>query len=566
LAEKERGITIFAKNAAVVWKDHKINILDTPGHADFGGEVERVLSMADGVLLLVDASEGPMPQTRFVTTKAFEQGLRPIVVVNKMDKMAARPEEVVEEMYQLFETLGATDEQLDFPVIFASAANGWASAEVVQSGENMNALLDAILEHVPPPSVDVNGEFQFQVTSLDYSSYVGGIAIGRIGRGTIEKGKEVAIARSDTDEVKTGKVQQIMTFMGMDRVDAESAGAGDLVAMSGIELPRISDTWTEVANPQALPLLSVDEPTLSATFEVNTSPLAGKEGNMLTSRQLRERLEKECLTNVALKVEETTGSTSGGAFKVSGRGELHLGILIETMRREGFEMSIGRPSVIKKVVDGVKMEPFETLHVDVQEGHESYVMEQMGVRGGIMRDMDHLQGRVRMEFSISTMSLIGFRSDFLVATAGTGIMYHSFDEYREQDSRDYPGRTNGVLISNGNGPATGYSLDKLQSRGKLFVSPNDQLYEGMIVGIHVAGDNDLTVNAVRGKQLTNVRASGSDDAIVLHTPMRMSLERAMEFIEDDEIVEVTPEKVRIRKKILKESLRPRRSSNKKKKD
>ncbi len=551
--EQERGITIFAKNAAITWKDHKINLIDTPGHADFGGEVERTLNMADGVLLLVDATEGPMPQTRFVTSKALQLGLRPIVVLNKMDKLTARPNEVLDEVFALFESLGATDAQLDFPVVYASATNGWASLEQVKKGDGMDPLLDVILKHVPPPNAELGKPFRFQVTSLDYSSFIGGIAIGRLRSGTVSAGQEVAVVRADSKEVRTGKVQKVMTFMGMGRVEAVTACAGDVVALSGIEGPRISDTWADPANPEALPLLSVDEPTLSATFEVNTSPLAGKEGTMVTSRQLRDRLMKEILTNVALRVEETTGSTSGGAFKVSGRGELHLGILVETMRREGFELSIGRPSVIRKVVNGVKLEPFELLHLDVQAGHDSWVMEQMGIRGGIVRNIDHSkvrkavvtehcvlltlfsQERIRLEFSISTQSLIGFRSEFVMHTAGTGIMYHAFDEYRECGSRDYPGRASGVLISNSAGNATAYSLDKLQSRGKLFISPGQTIYEGMIVGIHVAGDNDLTVNAVRPKQLTNIRAAGSDEAIVLHTPIRMGLERAMEFIEDDEV-------------------------------
>lgn len=514
--------------------------------------------MADGVLLLVDANEGPRPQTRFVSRKALERGLRPIVVVNKMDKMTARPDAVLDEVFQLFENLGASESQLDFPIIFASGSNGWASKVPAKSGTNMDPLLDAILEHIPAPKNDPEGPFQFQVISLDYNNYAGGIAIGKIVRGSVSKDQEISVLRASAAPgapPEKGKVKSLMTFHMMERVEQKMAMAGDIVALSGVDSPRISDTWCAVGAEERLPVLKVDEPTLSATFEVNTSPLAGKEGTSVTSRQLRDRLMKETLTNVALKVEETSGSTSGGAFKVSGRGEMHLGILVETMRREGFELSIGRPSVVRKVENGVKMEPFETLFLDVDPQHQSWVMEQMGIRGGEMLDMEHGTDRVLMEFLISTRALLGFRTEFMQTTAGTGIMYTAFHSYKPQHGKDYELRKNGVMISNGAGTATAYAIEKLQSRGRMFVIPGEQLYEGMVVGIHVAGDNDLNVNVSKQKQLTNIRTTAADEAIILHTPLRMTLERAMEFIADDELVEVTPKNIRIRKKILAEAQR-----------
>ncbi len=551
--EKERGITILAKNTAIRWQDYRINIIDTPGHADFGGEVERVLSMVDSVLLLVDAMDGPMPQTRFVTRKAFAQGLKPIVVINKVDRPGARPNWVLDQTFDLFDKLGATEEQLDFPVVYASALNGYAGLEPDVRDGDMTPLFETIIKHVPAPDVDLDGPFQMQVSSLDYSSYVGAIAVGRISRGVVKPNQQIAVIDA-AGKTRSAKVLQVLGFMGLERLEVESASAGDIVAITGIDAPHISDTFCDPANVVALPPLSVDEPTVTMSFEVNNSPFAGQDGKYVTSRQLRERLQRELITNVALRVEDTG---SPDKFRVSGRGELHLGILIENMRREGYELGVSRPQVIIKEVDGEKQEPYELLTVDVESQHQGAVMEKLGSRKGDLLNMEpDGKGRVRLEYMIPARGLIGFQTEFLTATAGSGLIYHVFDHYAAMKKGEMGGRVNGVLISNGVGTSVAYALWNLQERGRMFISPGEEMYEGMIIGIHTR-DNDLVVNAMKGKQLTNVRASGSDDAIILTPPIQLTLERALEFIEDDELVEVTPNHIRLRKRHLKETDRKR---------
>ena len=555
--EKERGITILSKNCAVEYQGTHINIVDTPGHADFGGEVERVLSMVDGVLLLVVAVEGPMPQTRFVTRKALALGLKPIVVINKIDRPGARPDWVINETFELFDKLGATDEQLDFPVVYASALNGFASLDDSVREGTMDPLFQAILQYVPTRESDPDLPFQMQVTSLDYSSYVGKIAIGRIARGRIKAGQSVVFMNGPEGEINTGKINQVQKFQGLDRVLVTEAEAGDIVLINGIEDLDIGATVCAPDAPEALPMLSVDEPTLTMNFMVNTSPLAGREGKFVTSRQIRDRLEKELKHNVALRVKDTDDDT---VFEVSGRGELHLTILIENMRREGFELGVSRPRVVFKEIDGVKCEPYEMLTVDVEETHQGALMEELGRRRGDLQDMQpDGKGRVRLEYRIPARGLIGFQGDFMTMTRGTGLMSHVFDAYEAVDTKaEMPGRRNGVLISQEDGAAVAYALWKLQDRGRMFVEHNTPLYEGMIIGIH-SRDNDLVVNPVKGKQLTNVRASGTDEAVRLVPPIQMSLEYAVEFIEDDELVEVTPKSIRLRKRFLKEHERKRAS-------
>jgi GTP-binding protein len=544
--EKERGITILSKNTAIDWNGYHINIVDTPGHADFGGEVERVLSMVDSVLLLVDAVEGPMPQTRFVTQKAFDLGLQPIVVVNKIDKPGSRPDWVVDQTFDLFDRLGATDEQLDFPIVYASAIQGFASLESDVREGDMTPLFETIVKEVSAPDVDTKGTFQMQVTSLDYNSYVGVIGVGRIKRGKIKKNASVTVVDRE-GKSRNGRVLQIFGFLGLERVEVEEAQAGDIIAFTGVENLGISDTLCDPSNVEALPALSVDEPTVSMTFQVNKSPLAGKDGKFVTSRQIKDRLERELVHNVALRVEQTDDPDK---FRVSGRGELHLSVLIETMRREGYELGVSRPEVIIREVDGEKQEPFEQLTVDVEEQHQGGVMEKLGLRGGDLKNMmPDGKGRVRLDYIMPARGLIGFRTEFMTATQGTGLIYSVFDHYGPVKKGDYGKRINGVLISNGAGKAVGYSLFTLQERGRLFVSHGDELYEGMVIGIH-ARDNDLVVNPLKGKQLTNVRASGTDENVVLTPPIKQSLEQALEFIDDDELVEVTPHFIRLRKKFL----------------
>ncbi|MFO7339707.1 MAG: translational GTPase TypA [Lysobacteraceae bacterium] len=557
--EKERGITILAKNTAINWKGNRINIVDTPGHADFGGEVERVLSMVDSVLLLVDAMDGPMPQTRFVTQKAFAMGFKPIVVVNKIDRPGARPDWVVEQVWDLFDRLGATEEQMDFPVVYASALNGYASLDPEARSGDMTPLYEAIMQHVKPPQVDLDGPFQMRISQLDYNSYVGLIGIGRIQRGRVRPNMPVAVIDREGRK-RQGKVLQVLGFLGLERHEVAEAQAGDIVAISGIEGLGISDTLTDPAAPEALPPLSVDEPTISMTFQVNNSPFAGHKdfsgGKFLTSRQIRERLMRETLHNVALRVEDTEDPDR---FKVSGRGELHLSVLIETMRREGYELGVSRPEVIIKEIDGQLMEPYEQLVVDVEEEHQGGVMEKLGIRKGQLRNMElDGKGRVRLDYIIPARGLIGFQSEFKTLTSGTGLMFHIFDHYGPKQEGAIAKRPNGVMISNGQGQAPAYALNMLQERGRLLIDAGENIYEGMLVGIH-AKDNDLTVNALREKQLTNIRAAGKDDAIQLTPPIRMSLEQALEFIEDDELVEVTPKAIRLRKKLLTESDRKRAS-------
>ena len=551
--EKERGITITAKNTAIRWKDYRINIIDTPGHADFGGEVERVLSMVDSVLLLVDAMDGPMPQTRFVTRKAFAQGLKPIVVINKVDRPGARPEWVLNQTFDLFDKLGATDEQLDFPVVYASALNGYAGLNQDVREGDMTPLFEAIIKNVTAPDVDLDGPFQMQVSSLDYSSYVGAIAVGRIKRGRVKANQQIVIT-DPAGKTRNGRVLQVLGFMGLERTEVPEASAGDIIAITGIEAPHISDTFCDPAKVEPMPPLSVDEPTVTMSFEVNNSPFAGQDGKYVTSRQIRERLERELITNVALRVEDTG---SPDKFRVSGRGELHLGILIENMRREGYELGVSRPQVIIRIVDGEKHEPYENLTVDVEAQHQGGVMEKLGMRKGDLLNMEpDGKGRVRLEYMIPARGLIGFQTDFLTATAGSGLIYHVFDHYGPMKKGEMGGRINGVLIANGVGTSVAYALWNLQERGRMFVGPGEELYEGMIIGIHTR-DNDLVVNAMKGKQLTNVRASGTDDAILLVPPIQLTLERALEFIEDDELVEVTPNHIRLRKRFLKETDRKR---------
>jgi len=553
--EKERGITILAKNTAIKWNDYRINIVDTPGHADFGGEVERVLSMVDCVLLLVDAVDGPMPQTRFVTQKAFDMGLNPIVVINKIDRPGARPDWVMDQTFDLFDRLGATDEQLDFPVIYASALNGYASDDSEAREGDMTPLFETIVKHVKPPKLDTEGPFQMQVSALDYNSYVGVIGIGRITRGKVKTNTPVAIVDREGKK-RNGRVLTVMGFHGLDRVEVPEAQAGDIIVFTGIEGLNISDTLCDPNTVEALPPLSVDEPTVSMTFQVNTSPMAGQDGKYVTSRNIRDRLDKELLTNVALRVDDTEDPDR---LRVSGRGELHLSILIENMRREGFELGVSRPEVIIKEEDGVKMEPFEQLTVDVEDQHQGTVMEKLGERGGNLQNMTpDGKGRVRLDFIIPSRGLIGFRTEFLTATQGTGLLYNVFDHYGKVKEGTFGLRNNGVLISNGRGKAVGFALWNLQERGRMFLGHGDEVYEGMIIGIH-SRSNDLVVNPLKGKQLTNVRASGTDEAIDLVPPIRQTLEQALEFIDDDELVEVTPNHIRLRKKILSESDRKRAS-------
>jgi len=556
--ERERGITILSKNTAIRWKDYRINIVDTPGHADFGGEVERVLSMVDSVLLLVDAVEGPMPQTRFVTQKALERGLRPIVVINKIDRPGSRPDWVLDQTFDLFDRLGATDEQLDFPVVYASALNGYASLDDSVREGDMTPLFETIVKYVAPPAVDLDGPFQMQVSSLDYNSYVGVIGVGRITRGRVKKNSPVVIIDRDGNS-RSGRVLQIMGFLGLERVEVDEAQAGDIIAFTGIEELSISDTLCAPDKPEALPPLTVDEPTVSMTFQVNNSPFAGRDGKFVTSRQIRDRLQRELVHNVALRVEETGDPDK---FRVSGRGELHLSILIENMRREGYELGVSRPEVIIKEVDGVKQEPYEQLTVDVEENHQGSVMERLGMRGGDLKNMSpDGKGRVRLDYIIPARGLIGFRTEFLTATQGTGLLYNVFDHYGAMKKGEFGQRINGVLIANGAGKSLAYALFNLQERGRLFIGPGEEVYEGMIVGIH-SRDNDLVVNPLKAKQLTNVRASGSDENILLTPPIRMSLEQALEFIDDDELVEVTPHHIRLRKKLLVEHERKRASREK----
>ncbi|MDG0999925.1 MAG: translational GTPase TypA [Pseudomonadales bacterium] len=551
--EKERGITILAKNTALEWHDHRINIVDTPGHADFGGEVERILSMVDSVLLIVDAVDGPMPQTRFVTSKAFANGLNPILMVNKIDREGARPDWVVDEVFELFDQLGATDEQLDFPVIYGSAIEGRAGLSMDAIGDDMSCLMQTILDHVPPPEVDKEAPLQMQISALDYSSYVGVIGLGRIARGTVKKGQQVTLISREGKERK-GKILQVMGYQGLERIEVETASAGDIVCITGIEALQISDTICDPTCVEALPPLEVDEPTISMTFQVNTSPFAGLDGKFVTSRNIRERLERELIHNVALRVEDTD---SADRFKVSGRGELHLAILIENMRREGFELAVGRPEVIFREVEGRQQEPFENVLLDVEEAHQGAVMEDLGKRKGVLSNLlPDGKGRIRIEYEIPTRALIGFRSDFLTMTSGTGIMTSIFSRYGDVVSKEIGTRTNGVLVSMVTGKCLAFALFNLQARGRMFIDPNQQIYEGQVVGLHSRG-NDLVVNPLKGKQLTNIRASGTDESIILNSPIRHTLEQAIEFIDDDELVEVTPGSIRIRKKLLTENERKR---------
>ena len=552
--ERERGITIFSKNCAIDYEGVHINIIDTPGHADFGGEVERVLSMVNGVLLLVDAVEGPMPQTRFVTRKALALGLHPIVVVNKIDRPGARPDWVVNHTFDLFDKLNATEKQLDFPVVYASALNGYASLDPAQPGKDMRPLFDTILKYVPAPTGNPDEPLQFQITALDYSSFVGRLGIGRINRGRLKPGQDVMVITGDKP-AKKARVNQVSGFQGLNRVQISEATAGDIVLVRRIEEMGMGTTLTDIGHPEALPMPVVDEPTLSMNFQVNTSPFAGKEGKFVTSRQLRERLEKELLTNVALRLEETADTDS---FLVSGRGELHLTILLENMRREGYELAVSRPRVVIREIDGVKCEPFEALSVDMDEVNQGAVMEALGTRRGDLLDMvSDGRGRVRLDYRIPARGLIGFQSEFMTMTRGTGIMSHVFDEYGPVRS-DIAARKNGVLISAEHGEAVAYALWKLQDRGRMIVKPGDPLYEGMVIGIH-SRDNDLIVNPVKGKQLTNIRASGHDEAVALIPPIELTLESAIEFIADDELVEITPKNIRIRKRFLLEHERKRAS-------
>ncbi|MCF6324484.1 MAG: translational GTPase TypA [Gammaproteobacteria bacterium] len=553
--EKERGITILAKNTAIKWNDYRINIVDTPGHADFGGEVERVLSMVDCVLLLVDAVEGPMPQTRFVTQKAFDLGLKPIVVINKIDRPGARPDWVLDQTFDLFDRLGATDEQLDFPVVYCSGLNGYASFDADARDGDMTPIFQTIIDKVEAPDVDADGPFQMQVSSLDHNSYVGVIGIGRITRGKLKTNTQVTIINND-GKTRNGRVLQVSGYMGLERIEVPEAEAGDIVCFTGIDVLNISDTLCDPTCVEKLPPLSVDEPTISMTFQVNNSPFAGKDGKFVTSRQIRERLQKELVHNVALRVEDTEDPDR---FRVSGRGELHLSILIETMRREGFELGIARPEVIIREVDGEKQEPYEQLTVDVEENHQGTVMEKLGTRGGDLKDMmPDGKGRVRMDYIIPSRGLIGFRTEFLTATQGSGLIYTVFDHYGPLKKNEFGQRNNGVLVANAAGKALAFALFNLQERGRLFIGHAEEVYEGMVVGIH-SRDNDLVVNALKAKQLNNIRAAGTDENLILTPPIKMTLEQALEFIDDDELVEVTPNFTRVRKKMLKENDRKRAS-------
>ena len=546
--EKERGITILSKNTGLRWKEYRINIVDTPGHADFGGEVERVLSMVDSVLLLVDAVDGPMPQTGFVTKKALQAGLRPIVVINKVDRDGARPDWVLDQTFDLFDRLGADEHQLDFPVVYASAIQGWATDELSDKKNNMDTIFETIIKNVAYPNVDPGGKLQMQVSALSYSSYVGLIGTGRIRRGHLKKGQQVSIG-SLNGEIRQGKVLQIMNFHGLEKQEVDEANAGDIVAISGLGDLKISDTICEFGKFEGLEKLSVDEPTLSMIIQVNDSPFAGQEGKLVTSRSIRDRLHQELKTNVALKVEDTDNPDK---FRISGRGELHLSILIENMRREGFEMGVSSPEVITKKIDNVKKEPYENVTIDVEELHQGKVMEKMGERKAQLSDMvPDGKGRVRLDYNMTSRGLIGFRSEFLTLTSGSGLLYHTFDKYGPIVQGLHTGRRNGALISIGQGKALPYALFNLQERGKMIIENGIEVYQGMIVGIH-SRNNDLVVNPLKGKQLTNVRASGNDEAVTLTTPIQVTLEFALEFINDDELVEVTPNSLRIRKKFLKE--------------
>jgi GTP-binding protein len=560
--ERERGITILSKNTAIEWndgeKDYHINIVDTPGHADFGGEVERILSMVDSVLLLVDAVDGPMPQTRFVTQKAFEMGFKPIVVINKIDRDGARPDWVLDQTFELFDQLGASDEQLDFPVVYASALRGFASLEADANEGDMGPLFQTIVSQVAPPPVNIDGPFQMRVSSLDYSSYVGVIGIGRIQRGSVKPNQQICVVDPDGHE-RNGKVLQVLGFHGLKRVEVSSAQAGDIIAVTGVENLQISDTLCDRGTPDALPALTVDEPTISMTFRVNNSPFAGREGKYLTSRQLRDRLMREASHNVALRVEDTENPER---FKISGRGELHLSILIETMRREGYELAISRPEVIIHETDHGREEPYETLVVDLEADYQGSVMERLGERRGELQNMQlDGKGRVRLDYIIPARGLIGFQSEFRTLTAGTGLMFHVFDHYGPYHRGDISKRNNGVLISNGTGKALAYALFNLQERGRMIIEPSVEVYAGQVIGVH-SRSNDLTVNPLKGKQLTNIRTVLKDDAVQLAAPMKLTLEQALEFIEDDELVEATPEAIRIRKIHLLEHERKRASRQK----
>ena len=550
--EKERGITILAKNTAIDYEGYHINIVDTPGHADFGGEVERVLGMVDCVVLLVDAQEGPMPQTRFVTKKALALGLKPIVVINKIDKPSARPSWVIDQTFELFDNLGATDEQLDFPIVYASGLSGFAKLEETDESNDMRPLFDTILKHTPAPSGSADETLQLQISQLDYDNYTGRLGIGRILNGRIKPGQVVAVMNHD-QQIAQGRINQLLGFKGLERVPLEEAEAGDIVIISGIEDIGIGVTITDKDNPKGLPMLSVDEPTLTMDFMVNTSPLAGTEGKFVTSRQIRDRLQKELLTNVALRVEDTADAD---VFRVSGRGELHLTILLENMRREGYELAVGKPRVVYRDIDGQKCEPYENLTVDVPDENQGAVMEELGRRRGELTNMESDgNGRTRLEYHIPARGLIGFQGEFMTLTRGVGLMSHVFDDYAPVKP-DMPGRHNGVLISQEQGEAVAYALWNLEDRGRMFVSPNDKIYEGMIIGIH-SRDNDLVVNPLKGKKLTNIRASGTDEAVRLTTPIKLTLEGAVEFIDDDEVVEITPQSIRLRKRYLSELERRR---------
>jgi GTP-binding protein len=551
--ERERGITILAKNTAITWGDYRINIVDTPGHADFGGEVERVLAMVDCVLLLVDAVDGPMPQTRFVTQKAFKHGLRPIVVINKIDRDEARPGWVLDQTFDLFDRLGATDEQLDFPVVYASALRGFSGLESTVRDGDMQPLFKTIVEHCPPPDVDADGPLQLQVTLLDYSSYVGAIGIGRIKRGTLRRGMAVTVVNRDHKQ-RSERITQILGFHGLTRVEVESASAGDIVAFAGIAEPKVSDTLCDPATPEPLPSLTVDEPTISMTFEVNTSPFLGREGKFVTSRQIRERLEREAIHNVALRVEPTADPDK---FVVFGRGELHLGVLLENMRREGYEIAVSRPRVVIKQIDGAAHEPYEQVTVDADADAQGDIMSALGSRGAELKDMQaDGRGRIRLDYMVPSRGLIGFQTEFRTMTRGTGLLHHVFDHYGPVVQRELGQRPNGVLIANGRGTALAYSLFSLQERGRLCIGPGEEVYEGMIIGLNNR-DNDLVVNPLKGKKLTNMRAAGKDENVVLTPPIRFTLEQAMEFIDDDELIEVTPTSVRLRKRNLRENDRKR---------
>ena len=553
--ERERGITILAKNTAIDWNGYRINIVDTPGHADFGGEVERILCMVDTALLLVDAQDGPMPQTRFVTKKAFAHGLKPIVVINKVDKPSARPHWVMDQVFDLFDKLGASDEQLDFQCIFCSALQGFASLDAEARSGNMDVLFQAIVDHCPPPKVELDAPFRMQVTTIDYNSYVGALSIGKIHSGSVAPNQQVVVVGSD-GSTQRAKISKVYGYLGLDTYESDRADAGNIVALAGIERPHVSDTVCDPANPEALPAMRVDQPTVSMTFQVNTSPFAGQEGKFLTSRQIKERLERECIHNVALGVEP---GASADQFTVSGRGELHLSILIETMRREGYELAVSRARVIKRLIDGKWCEPFEQVAVDINETHQGAVMEALGMRGGDLKNMvPDGQGRVRLDYDMPSRGLIGFHSEFLTLTSGSGLLYHVFDRYAPAKKTQLAVRKNGVMISGFTGKALAYALYNLQPRGRMLIGHGVEVYEGMVIGVHNR-DNDLTVNPLKGKQLTNFRASGSDENVILTPITQMSLEQALAFIDDDELVEVTPATIRIRKAHLTENDRKRAS-------